>query len=224
MSGSSESAGPRAPAAADGPRNEALLRDLRAIVGDRRTFASRGRLLAYECDALTHFKQLPAAVVLPESTEEVQAVVRACVRHRVPFCPRGAGTGLSGGATAPPEGVLIEMVRMNRILRVDATNHLAVVQPGVVNQHLSDAVKKHGLYYAPDPSSQTVCSIGGNVAENAGGPHCLKYGSTERHVLAVKVVLPNGEVADLGGPNAFAHGLDLRGLFVGSEGTLGIAT
>jgi glycolate oxidase subunit GlcD len=181
-------------------------------------------LIAYECDALTHFKSLPAAVVLPETTEEVQAIVRACVRHRVPFCPRGAGTGLSGGATAPAGGVLVETVRMNRILRVDPENRLAVVQPGVINQHLSDAVRKHGLHYAPDPSSQSVCSIGGNVAENAGGPHCLKYGSTERHVLAVRVVLPDGQVADLGTANAIGHGLDLRGLFVGSEGTLGIAT
>jgi glycolate oxidase subunit GlcD len=154
----------------------------------------------------------------------VQALVRACVRHRVPFCPRGAGTGLSGGATAPEGGVLIETARMNRILAIDAPNRLAVVQPGVINQHLSDAVKKHGLYYAPDPSSQTACSIGGNVAENAGGPHCLKYGSTERHVLALEVVLPDGGIATLGSPNAVSHGLDLRGLFLGSEGTLGIAT
>jgi glycolate oxidase subunit GlcD len=207
-----------------GPDAKVLIRDLRAIVGERRCLATPGRLLAYECDALTHFRQVPLAVVLPETTGEVQAIVRACVRHRVPFCPRGAGTGLSGGATAPPGGVLLELTRMNRILRVDAENRLAVVQPGVINQHLSDAVRKHGLYYAPDPSSQTACSIGGNVAENAGGPHCLKYGSTERHVLGVKIVLPDGEVAGLGGPNALAHGLDLRGLFVGSEGTLGIAT
>lgn len=218
MSGSSASAGP------DPQLPAALAADLVAVVGPARALLSRGRLLAYECDALTHFKTMPLAVVLPESTAEVQAVIRACVRHGVPFCPRGAGTGLSGGATAPRGGVLIEMVRMNRILHVDAENRLANVQPGVINQHLSDAVKAHGLYYAPDPSSQTVCSIGGNVAENAGGPHCLKYGSTERHILAIEVVLPDGDVVTLGNATGTHHGLDLRGLFVGSEGTLGIAT
>jgi glycolate oxidase subunit GlcD len=206
------------------PDRAELIRDLGAIVGPRRTISTRGRLLAYECDALTHFKQPPAAVVFPESTAEVQAIVRACARHDAPFCPRGAGTGLSGGATAPQGGVVIEMVLMNRILSIDAANRQAVVQPGVINQHLSDAVRKHGLYYAPDPSSQTACSIGGNVAENAGGPHCLKYGSTERHVLALEVVLPDGSVATFGSPHAGSHGLDLRGLFVGSEGTIGIAT
>jgi glycolate oxidase subunit GlcD len=201
-----------------------LLEELRALLGDRRLLATPGRVLAYECDGLTHFKQRPLAVVFPESTDEVRAIVLACARLRVPLVPRGAGTGLSGGATAPPAGVVIEMARMNRILRIDAENRLAVAQPGVVNQHLSDAVRHLGLHYAPDPSSQSVCSLGGNVGENAGGPHGFKYGSTERHVAAVRVVLPDGEVADLGWTCAMTHGLDLRGLFLGSEGTLGIAT
>lgn len=182
------------------------------------------QLLVYECDALTHFRTRPLAVVFPTTTEEVQAIVRLCRDEGVPFTPRGAGTGLSGGATPVEGGILIELARMNRILRVDAESRLAVVQPGLINAHLSEAVRPLGLHYAPDPSSQTACSLGGNVAENAGGPHGLKYGSTERHVLAVKVVLSDGRVVTLGHPTGTSHGYDLRGLFLGSEGTLGIAT
>jgi glycolate oxidase subunit GlcD len=203
----------------------AFLPELRSIVGPERCLTEPGQLLVYECDAITHIKQRPLAVVLPESTEEVQAVVRACQRHRVNVTPRGAGTGLSGGATPAPGGILVEMSRMRKILEVDRQNRFARVQPGVVNIKLSQEVADLGHCFAPDPSSQTVCTLGGNVAENAGGPHCLKYGCTSPHILAMTVVLPDGEILTLGdargGPEA---GLDLRGLFIGSEGTLGIVT
>ncbi len=206
------------------PLEKAMLRRFRDLLGTTRVFDNAARVLVYECDGLTHFKQVPAAVVFPRTTAEVQAIVRLCNEAGVPFTPRGAGTGLSGGATPPRAGVLIELTQMNRILSIDPENRLAVIEPGVINQSLTDAVKPYGLYYAPDPSSQTACSVGGNVAENAGGPHCLKYGSTERHILSVKVVLPDGTLATLGCAAEGAHGLDLRGLFLGSEGTLGIAT
>jgi glycolate oxidase subunit GlcD len=202
--------------------NPSFLRALRRAVGARRVLVGPARALAYECDALTHFKVRPEAVVLPETADEVVAVVRACVEHNVPYVPRGAGTGLSGGATPVAGGIVLECARMNRILALDGENRLAVVQPGVINQHLSDAARPLGLYYAPDPSSQTACSIGGNVAENAGGPHCFKYGATERHVLAVKAVLPDGSVETFGAAHEAAHGLDLRGVLLGSEGTLGV--
>ncbi len=197
---------------------------LQRAVGKHACLSTPAQLLVYECDGLTHFRTLPRAVVLPSTTEEVQSIVRICREERVPFTPRGAGTGLSGGATASPGGILIELSKMNRILAIDADSRTAVVQPGVINSHLSDAVNHLGLHYAPDPSSQTACSLGGNVAENAGGPHGLKYGSTERHVLAVKVVTADGDAFSMGHPTGAFHGLDLRGLFLGSEGTLGIAT
>lgn len=199
-------------------------RELRRLLGSERCLTEPGRLMSYECDALTHFKSTPAAVALPESTEEVQAVVRACVRHQVPFTPRGAGTGLSGGAVPADGGVIIEFSRMRRVLDVDVENRLARVEPGVVNADLSRHVAEHGLAYAPDPSSQTVCTLGGNVAENSGGPHCLKHGATTNHILAVKMVTVEGEVMELGTPVIGAAGLDLRGVVLGSEGTLGIVT
>jgi glycolate oxidase subunit GlcD len=201
-----------------------FIKELRAITGGERCLAEPARLLAYECDGLTHFKVKPLAVVLPETTAEVCAVVRACNRAGVPFTPRGAGTGLSGGAVPPPSGILIELARMNRILRLDAENRLAVVQPGVVNARLSQAAAPFNLCYAPDPSSQTVCTLGGNVAENSGGPHCLKHGATTNHILALKVVLAGGDVVRLGSPLGKNAGLDLRGVFLGSEGTMGIVT
>ncbi|HYC76953.1 MAG TPA: FAD-linked oxidase C-terminal domain-containing protein, partial [Planctomycetota bacterium] len=212
-------ASPPAPAA---PLAPGLLKALLKAVGRDRLLVEPGRLLAYECDGLTHFKGRAAAVVLPETTEELQAVVRACAAHGAPFTPRGAGTGLSGGATPAEGGVLIELARMNRILALDRDARLAVVQPGVINQHLSDAARPLGLFFAPDPSSQSACSLGGNCAENAGGPHGFKYGSTEKHVAATTVVLPDGELAVFGGPVDASHGLDLRGAFLGSEGTLGV--
>ena len=178
-------------------------------------------LRVYECDGLTGHRQVPALVCLPETTEEVQAVVRACVACSVPFVARGAGTGLSGGALPVADGIVISLARMNRVLEVDLDAQRVVVQPGVTNLQVTEAVAADGFYYAPDPSSQQVCTIGGNLAENSGGAHCLKHGFTVNHVLAAVVVLPDGELARL---EADAPGPDLLGVFVGSEGTLGIAT
>ena len=202
----------------------ALVEALRGIVGSDGCLARPEDLLVYECDALTLHRVAPGAVVFPRTTAEVAEVVRACRRAGVPFVPRGAGTGLSGGAVALEGGVVIECSRMGRILALDAENRFAVVQPGVVNAALSKAAAPFGLLYAPDPSSQLACTIGGNVAENAGGPHTLKYGTTTNHVLALELVLPDGEVVRLGSPTGFGAGYDLVGAVVGSEGTLGVVT
>jgi glycolate oxidase len=182
------------------------------------------QLQTYECDGLTNFRTVPSAVVLPRTAEQVQAVVRVCAQHRIPFVARGSGTGLSGGALPAEGGIVISFARMNRILEVDIANQRVVVEPGVINSHVTDAVAAYGYFYAPDPSSQTVCTIGGNVAENAGGAHCLKYGFTTTHVLGMDVVLPSGELVTFGSTAPDAPGYDLTGVFVGSEGTLGVAT
>jgi glycolate oxidase len=182
------------------------------------------QLRTYECDGLTGHRVMPSLVVLPESTEQVQAVVRACHAAGVPFVARGAGTGLSGGALPVADGVVIALTRMNRILEVDLDGARIVVQPGVTNLQVTEAVIGDGWYYAPDPSSQQVCTIGGNVAESSGGAHCLKHGFTVNHVTALTVVLPDGELVRLGGRSLESPGPDLLGVFVGSEGTLGIAT
>jgi len=167
---------------------------------------------------------MPDLVVLPGTREQLVAVVRLLAAHDVPFVPRGAGTGLSGGALADAGSVLLVLTRLNRVLHVDAADRFAVVEPGVVNAKLSAAVRPHGLHYAPDPSSQSACTIGGNVAENAGGPHCLKYGVTANHVLALEVLLADGTLVEIGSPGGEAWGPDLVGVFVGSEGNFGIAT
>jgi glycolate oxidase len=203
---------------------KALVEELTSILGRDRVIADYEELLVYECDGLTINKAMPDVVVLPESTEEVQAIVRLANRLDVPFLARGAGTGLSGGALPLRGGIVISMVRMNRILEVDPANRIAIVQPGVINQQLSDSVRHLGLHFAPDPSSQQSCTIGGNVAENAGGPHTLKYGVTTNHVLGLEMVLPDGEVVSLGGKAEDRVGYDLVGVVVGSEGTLGIVT
>jgi len=212
----------------------AILEELRAAVdwaGAAKTamrpsglITAESQLQTYECDGLTNFRMLPGAVVLPRSAEQVQAVVRICAQHGIPFVARGSGTGLSGGALPAEGGIVISFARMNRILDVDIANQRVVVEPGVINQHVTDAVAAHGYFYAPDPSSQSVCTIGGNVAENAGGAHCLKYGFTTTHVLGMDVVLPSGEMVTLGGAAPDAPGYDLTGVFVGSEGTLGVVT
>jgi glycolate oxidase len=181
-------------------------------------------LIVYECDGLTLHPGLPDFVVFPQSTEDIVEVVKLAGRYKMPFLPRGAGTSLSGGAIAVDGGIILELSRMNKILSIDYENRFAVVQPGVVNLHVTQAVKKRNLYYAPDPSSQIVSTIGGNVAENAGGPHTLKYGVTTNHVLALEVVLPDGEVYELGTTAGDSLGYDLVGSFVGSEGTFGIVT
>ena len=201
----------------------ALLAELGGIFPGDRLLSLADELFVYECDAQRFDRGQPLALVFPETTDEVRAAVRACASRGVPFLPRGAGTGLSGGAVARGS-VLISTARMDRVFEVDAANRQAWVGPGVVNAHLSRAVARHGLHYAPDPSSQNACTIGGNVAENSGGPHTLKYGVTTNHILALEVVLPDGEVVLLGGPAADAPGYDLVSAFVGSEGTFGIAT
>ncbi len=197
-----------------------LVVELERAVGADAVIAEPSQMRTYECDGLTGHRAMPEAVVLPRTTEQVQAAVRVCHARGIPFVARGAGTGLSGGAVPVAEGIVIGLARMNRILEVDVPNRRARVQPGVANLDVTSAVAAHGLYYAPDPSSQQVCTIGGNVAENSGGAHCLKYGFTTNHVLELEIVLADGGLVRIDR----AGGLDLLGGFVGSEGTLGIAT
>jgi glycolate oxidase len=201
-----------------------IRREIAGLVGDGGVIAEPAQLRTYECDGLTGFRVIPALVVLPTTTEQVAAVVRVCARERIPFVARGAGTGLSGGALPIEHGIVISLARMRRILSVDVDNQRAVVQPGVTNAGISAAVAQHDLYFAPDPSSQVVCTIGGNVAENSGGAHCLKYGFTTNHVLGLTFVCPDGSVVTLGGDSPDSFGPDLRALVIGSEGTLGIVT
>ncbi|MDH3272215.1 MAG: FAD-binding protein [Gemmatimonadota bacterium] len=208
-----------------GPLPPRLERELRSVVGADHVITDPDRLMVYESDGLTAYRVAPRAVVLPASTEEVSEVVRLLHGADIEIVPRGAGTGLSGGALPTPDGVIVGTARMNKILSIDAADRLALVQPGVVNARLTEATRPHGLYYAPDPSSQSTCTLGGNVAENSGGPHCLKYGVTSRYVTGLTVVMAGGEVVRLGGAGHEASGeLDLVGLFVGSEGCFGIAT
>jgi len=199
-------------------------RHLRRILPERAVVARRQELLTYDSDGLTLHRHEPPLVVLPETTEQVAAILGCCHALGVPFVARGSGTGLSGGAVVEQEALLVVTSRMRSVLAVDLENQRITVQPGVINSWVTRAVSGEGFYYAPDPSSQVVCSIGGNVAENAGGVHCLKYGVTSNHVLELEVVLPDGTITRLGGPLAEMPGLDLRGVFIGSEGTLGIAT
>ena len=201
---------------------DSLGRALAAIVGERQVLQRPSELLVYTADGLPGYRKHPSIAVIPRTRDEVVAVVRLLAREGVPFVPRGAGTGLSGGALADG-AVLIGLHRLTGVLQVDAENRLAVVEPGVVNVHLTRAVAPYGLHYAPDPSSQAACTIGGNVAENAGGPHCLKYGVTLNHVAAITAVLPDGEVVTLGDATGEQDGYDLLGAFVGSEGCFGVA-
>ncbi len=206
---------------------DALLAQLISIVGAKNCVFREADLLVYECDAYTLEKHLPTAVVLPASTEEVAGVVRACAQAGVPIIPRGAGTSLSGAALPVSGGVIIALTRMNRLLSVDYENGRALVEAGCVNAWITNAVKTRGLLYAPDPSSQPACTIGGNVATNSGGPHTLKYGVTTNHVLGFELVLPDGEVVWLGVEPAGGEdieGYDLRGAVIGSEGMFGVVT
>jgi glycolate oxidase len=203
---------------------ERIAKELAGIVGTDGVVTDRGELQVYEADGLTVFKATPEIVVLPRSAEHVAAVVRVCHREKIPFVARGAGTGLSGGALPVEGGILIGMNRMNRILEIDYENQRAVVEPGMVNVWLTNALAPRGYYYSPDPASQTACSIGGNVGENSGGPRTPKYGVTTNHVLGLEVVLPTGEIVRLGGRTLDSLGYDLTGVFVGSEGTFGIVT
>jgi glycolate oxidase len=204
--------------------DERLVTEFRRICGPDAVLHEPLQLLTYECDGLPHLREKPALVVLPGSAAEVQAVVRLCAAEGIPYVARGHGTGLSGGALPVPGGVVISLARLNRVLDIDIPNKRVTVEPGVTNLEITRRVSPSGYYYAPDPSSQQVCSIGGNVAENSGGAHCLKYGFTVHHVLAVEAVLPNGELVEIGSPVADAPGPDLLGLLIGSEGTLAIVT
>lgn len=201
-----------------------LAADLTPIVGADYVLTDDGALITYECDGATLYRASPHVVVLPKTTEQVSEIVKYANRVGAPFTARGAGTGLSGGAMALAGGILIGLNRMTRILELDIENERAVVEPGVVNLWITEAATPHGYHYAPDPSSQKACTIGGNVAENSGGPHTLKYGVTVNHITGMEWVLPNGDIVDLGGKADDGVGYDIRGLVIGSEGTLGIAT
>lgn len=201
-----------------------LVERLRALVGPDAVLTSPTDLLVYECDGFTIEKNKPEVVVFPTSTEQVAQIVRACNEADIPFLPRGAGTSLAGGCLPVGGGVMITLTRMKRILEVNTRDRYAVVEPGVVNLWLTNHLKPHGFHYAPDPSSQGACTIGGNVATNSGGPHTLKYGVTVNHILGLEFVLPDGRVVQTGGPCEDNPGYDLTGVIVGSEGTFGIAT
>src|SRR3954462_3687900 len=206
------------------PVSEDVIRRLRDAVGERNVISDPEQLRTYECDGLTSFRAPPGVVALPASTEEVVQVVKIARAAGLPMEPRGSGTGLSGGALPVPGCVLVSLARMKKILEMDFKNAVMRVQPGVINLDISKRIAPDGYYYAPDPSSQSVCTIGGNVAENSGGAHCLKYGFTVNHVLGARVVLADGSVTDLGGPVADPPGDDLLGVLVGSEGTLAVVT
>ena len=201
----------------------ALLNSLASYIPAARLLRQPAELAPYESDALTAFRARPAAVVLAATQEEVIRVVQLCHQHGVPFVARGSGTSLSGGSLPLADGIVIALNRLNRIVSVDPDARIAVVEPGVINLDVSKAAAPHNLYYAPDPASQSVCTIGGNVAFNSGGVHCLKYGMTSNHILGIKAVLADGEVVTLGGDSLEAAGPDLPGFFVGNEGLFGIA-
>ncbi|MCD8487791.1 MAG: glycolate oxidase subunit GlcD [Desertifilum sp.] len=203
---------------------KAIIKEFERHVGTKGVVQRKEELLTYECDGLTSYRQRPKLVVLPRTTAEVSEVVKICDRYSLPWVARGAGTGLSGGALPTEDCILIVTALMRKILKIDLENQQVVVQSAVINNWVTQAVSGAGFYYAPDPSSQIICSIGGNVAENSGGVHCLKYGVTTNHVLGLKLVLPDGAIVDVGGEVPETPGYDLTGLFVGSEGTLGIAT
>ena len=204
--------------------NSDFIGALERIVGPDGLLRDANELLTYESDGLARLRATPGCVVLPHTVDEVQAIVRHCHAHGVPFIARGHGTGLSGGALPHPDGVLIGLSRLNRIIEIDIPNQRITVEPGVINLEVTRSVAPSGYYYAPDPSSQQICSIGGNVAENSGGAHCLKYGFTVHHVLGLEAVLPSGEIVHLGGAALDSPGLDLVGALVGSEGTLAVVT
>jgi len=213
-----------APDAAILQRRAAIVGALRRIVPGEGVIASEAERRAYESDGLTAYRQLPMVVVLPSRVQEVSAVLRYCQEHGVKVVPRGAGTSLSGGALPLADGVLLGMAKFNRILDIDYDNRCVVAQPGVTNLAITQAVEKAGFYYAPDPSSQIACSVGGNVAENSGGVHCLKYGVTTNNILGIEMVLMDGEVLRLGGKHLDVGAYDLLGVMTGSEGLLGVVT
>jgi len=202
---------------------QAALTRLAAVLPAERLLRRPEQLAAYESDALTAFRARPLAVAIPETAEEVIALVRFCHQERLPFVARGSGTSLSGGSLPVTNGIVIALNRLNHILKLDPDLRVAIVEPGVLNAQVSAAAEPHGLHYAPDPSSQSICTIGGNVAFNSGGAHCLKYGMTANHVLGLKAVLATGEVVEWGSASREAVGPDWCGLFTGNEGLFGIA-
>lgn len=201
-----------------------IIKQLEEVLGKDGVIKRKDELLTYECDGLPQYRQRPALVTLPQTTEQVAEIVKICHQNDIPWIARGAGTGLSGGALPVEDSLLIVTARMREILDIDYENQRIVVQPGIINNWVTQAVSGAGFYYAPDPSSQIICSIGGNVAENSGGVHCLKYGTTTNHVLGLTIVTGTGEILKVGGKVPEMPGFDLTGVFVGSEGTLGIAT
>src|SRR6266581_2456570 len=205
-------------------RRRKIVAALKAIVPAEGVIATEREMKPYQSDGLTAYRQLPMVVVLPETTGQVARVLRYCHENGIKVVPRGAGTSLSGGALPLGDGVLLGMAKFNRVREIDFENRIAVVEPGVTNLAVSAAVAHRGFYYAPDPSSQIACTIGGNVAENSGGVHCLKYGVTTNNVLGVEMVLMTGELIRLGGRHLDADGYDLLGVVVGSEGLLGVIT
>jgi glycolate oxidase len=205
-------------------KRDAIVAELRAIVPGEGVIASADELRAYECDGLSAYRSVPMAVVLPSTTEQVAAILKLCDAERIKVVPRGAGTSLSGGALPLTDGIVLGLGKFNQILEIDFENRCVVAQPGVTNLGITAAVEHEGFYYAPDPSSQIACTIGGNVAENSGGVHCLKYGLTTNNLLGLEMVLPNGDVVRLGGKHLDAEAYDLLGLMTGSEGLLGIVT
>ena len=202
-------------------QRDELVRRLVGALGQDQVIYRDEDLVVYECDGLSAYRQKPMAVVLPTETAQVVAALKICAHLGIPIVPWGAGTGLSGGALPRPDGVVLSLSRMNRVLDIDVANRTVTVQPGVTNLGVTQAVQSYGFYYAPDPSSQLACSIGGNIAENSGGVHCLKYGTTTNNVLGLELVLADGEVVRIGGKAMERGGLDLLGLFTGSEGLLG---
>ncbi|MCW2866165.1 MAG: glcD, partial [Marmoricola sp.] len=221
---------PGFPGTTDGPERstspavDAVAEVARQILPEAGVITDRARLRTYECDGLAHYRVTPALVVIPDDADHLAAIVRACAEHGVPFVARGSGTGLSGGALPHAEGVLVVTSRLRAIRELRREDQRAVVEPGVINLDVTRAATPAGYYYAPDPSSQQICSIGGNVAENSGGAHCLKYGFTTNHVTGAELVTPDGDTVALGGDAPDAPGYDLLGAVVGSEGTLGVVT
>src|SRR5690349_16747845 len=205
-------------------RRAEIVAALRAIVPGEGVIDDVDGMRPFECDALSAYRQMPLVVVLPETVDQVSAILRYCQDHKVKVVPRGAGTSLSGGSMPVGDAILLGMAKFNRILEVDYPNRCARVQPGVTNLGVTNAVQHEGFYYAPDPSSQIACSIGGNVAENSGGVHCLKYGLTTNNLLGLEMVLMTGEVVRLGGKHLDSGGYDLLGVLTGSEGLLGVIT
>src|SRR3954470_3876102 len=205
-------------------RQREVVAALRALLPERCVLFNEEDTRPYECDGLSAYRQLPMVVVLPENEAQVAAILKTCRTLAVRIVPRGAGTGLSGGAMPIADGVVLSTAKRNKIVKLDPYARTAVVQPGVRNLAISDAAAAHGLYYAPDPSSQIACTIGGNVAENSGGVHCLKYGLTVHNVLRVRMVTIDGDIVELGSAALDAPGLDLLAVFIGSEGMLGVVT